>query len=158
MTQQKPYRTLWVGYGLIGAEAALLVYWFVWEQYQFQTHDLAASSEALMVAPHFVVLLSLCTLLSELEHVCREGVCRSVNTSYAWLAPAAVSAWFDILGLQRAVVFFGDDLALLGVNAFGLFNSTATIAWCLFVLFELNAGKVADAGPVPSSYARSGST
>jgi hypothetical protein len=133
----KPWAALYAGYLLIFMEAALLLCWFVWEENKFAKHELVNSTEALLAAPHFVVLLSLCTLLSDLNRACKSGKCKKVHTTFAWMAPTVVAATFDILSLQRAMLFFPDDTQLYIIDVFGLVNSSLASLWCLWVVFQL---------------------
>jgi hypothetical protein len=109
----------------------------VWQQEQFVLRNDVDSAEALLAAPHFVVLLSTCTLIGELNHLCKNGICKEVHTTFAWIAPALISLSFDILSLQRVLLFMKDNNGLYILNLYGMLNSIVTIVWCCWVIFQL---------------------
>lgn len=44
---------------------------------------------------------------------------------------------FDALSVQRAFVFFAEDVPLCAANVFGLINSIVAAMWCLAVILAL---------------------
>jgi hypothetical protein len=109
--------------------------WFVYAQTRLVYHDEPASTEALMSAPHFTVLISLVSLHHDLAEACQSGVCNRGRATYAWLAPPLVSVFFDILTLQRVYLFYAEDETYLRVLAiFAVASSAVSAVWCFAVV------------------------
>lgn len=135
--QEEPYWSLVFGRMLFLAEVSLALMWFVYGQKQIRHHDIAASVEPLLGAQHFLVFLSIVSLFGELSKVCKDGKCSRMHTHYAWLVPPILALPFDILTMQRQMVFYHSDALFRGIAIFALVLSSTTSIWTFLVIQEL---------------------
>jgi len=116
---------------------SLGILWFVYGQQQIKTHHEAASLEPIVGQGHFLVLLSIVALFGELAKVCREGKCSRLHAHYTWLVPPCIALVFDILTLQRQIVFYHDNKLFNAIAVYALVLSITTSLWTLLVIKEL---------------------
>ena len=134
---REPFVSLIFGRILFAGEVTLGVLWFVYGQQKIKNHDIAASAEPLLGAQHFIVILSIVSLFGELSRVCREGKCSPLHLHYTWLVPPLVAVPFDILTLERQMVFYRSDMMFRLIAIFALVLSASTSIWTYLVVEEL---------------------